>query len=399
MFKVYVEWDQGIGKKQSDDGGEQYYALSGTAHTFQLHARAPGGKFTLQAYFDGVATPNNPQGSILDLGWHHDGNTIFILSGTEGHFSSVHPPSSWMQSNISTLGPRPIRHLCMPGSHDAGMSILDGKTAFATPDNTQTQTISIANQLLLGSRYFDLRPVIASGQYKTGHYSNLDVVGWQGANGQSIAQIIDQLNAFTTSNHELIVLNLSHAYNTDVGRSYRSFNQDEWTGLFRQMSAIQHLFASTSGDLTTLPLNQFIGDGQAAVVVVVQPDSSIPNFTFGPYANKGFYPYSAFNVYNNYSGDDKVSDMSKDQLGKMRTQRTSPDAQTFLLSWTLTQAASDIIGGISILDLANMANPAIFTELPPALSKATYPNILYVDNFNSSDITALAMAVNDIVNQ
>lgn len=398
MCQVYVEWDQSIGKKQSDDGGEVYYSLSGTSYTFQLHARAPGGNFSLQAYFDAISTPNNPQGSILNLGWHHDGNTIFILSGASGHFSSVHPPSNWMQSNISTLGPRPLKHVCMPGSHDAGMNVLDGTTAFATAENTQTQTVSIANQLLLGARYFDLRPVIASGQYKTGHYSDLDVVGWQGADGQSFAQIIDQLNSFMASNHELIILNLSHAYNTDVGRDYRVFNQDEWTALFQQMSAIQYLFASTTSDFTTLPLSQFIGNGQAAVAVIVQPDSSIPNFTFGPYANQGFYLYSAFNVYNNYADVDNLSDMSNDQLGKMRTVRTSPDAQSLLLSWTLTQAAGDIVGGISILDLANMANSAIFTELPPAISKTTYPNILFIDNFDSSDITALAMAVNDLVN-
>lgn len=399
MCKVYVEWDQGITKKESDDAGEVYYSLSGTSNTFQLQARAPKGNFTLQAYFDGIATLNNPQGSILNLGWHHDGNTIFILSGAVGRFNSVHPPPNWMQSNLTTLGPRPIRHICMPGSHDAGMSIIDGKTAFASPDNVLTQTISIANQLLLGARYFDLRPVIASGQFKTGHYSNLDVVDWQGANGQSIAQIVDQLNAFTASNHELIVLNLSHAYNTDVGRDYRSFNQDEWNRLFQQMTGIQHLFVSSSGDLTTLPLNQFIGNGQAAVVVVIQPDTTaIPNFTLGQYAQRGFYLYGAYDAYNNYAEKNKVSDMSKDQLDKMREQRTSPDAQTFLLSWTLTQAAGDIVGGTSIIDLANAANPAIFTDLPPAISRSTYPNILYIDNFNQSDITALAMAVNDIVN-
>lgn len=88
--------------------------------------------------------------------------------------------------------------------------------------------------------------------------------------------------------------------------------------------------------------------------------------------------------------------MVADQLDKMRAVRPSPDGQLFLLSWTLTQHPKDIVADGRILDLAEKANPAIFRLLVPACGTTTFPNILYIDDFSKSDVTALAMAINDI---
>lgn len=395
---VYVEWKEGILVRESDDGGEVNYTLEGTSKTFQVQARAPGGQYDLQVYYDGISSLNNPQGSIIKLGWKHDGDVVFILSGREGHFSSTNPPSDWMSRNLPTLGSRPLRHICMPGSHDSGMSLVDGKTPLANENNVLTQTVSIATQLFLGARYFDTRPVIADGKYKTGHYSGIEVLGWQGANGQSFAQIIAEVNAYTADNHELVVLNLSHDRNTDAGRDFQPFTQAEWDALFEELLALEHRFVAPDpehADLTRLPLGDFIGRGEAAVVVVVQPDA--PEITLGKYAQQGFYFYRQFDAYNSYADKDTLEKMVEDQLDKMRAVRTSPDAQLFLLSWTLTQAAQDIVTDGKILSLAAKANPAIFRYLLPAVNAQTFPNILYIDDFSHSDITALAMAINDIV--
>lgn len=394
---VYIEWKEGILTRESDDAAEVCYTLQGTTKTFRLQARAPGGQYDLQAYFDGISTANNPQGSIIKLGWAHDGDVVFVLSGRDGHFSSTNPPSDWMQRNLSTLGSRPLRHICMPGSHDSGMSVVDSKTPLANENNVLTQTVSIATQLWLGARYFDTRPVIASGEYKTGHYSGIEVLGWQGANGQTFAQIVEEVNAYTADNKELVVLNLSHDRNTDNGRDYQPFSQAEWDVLFEQLAQLNHLYVAPdpeNADLTRLTLGDFIGNGKAAVVVVVQPDA--PDIALGDYAQRGFYFYRQFDAYNSYANKDKLDEMVKDQLDKMRAVRTSPDGQLFLLSWTLTQAAQDIVTDGRILGLAAKANPAIYRELLPAVDPQMYPNILYVDNFSRSDITALAMAVNDI---
>lgn len=397
MTSVYVEWDSSWWDTTSDDGAEVYFSLDGTANTFQIQARAPSSNFKLQAYLDGIVTANNPQGSAINLGWIHDGSVTFILTGTPGNYWSSNTPPNWMQQLRSVIGNKPLRHVAIPGSHDAGMSIIGTSTAFANSENTQTQTQNLGTQLALGSRYFDLRPVISDGVFTAGHYSDVTVVGWQGADGQSLSDIINEINAFTATNKELIILNLSHDLNTDVGRDYRSLNQAEWNELYAQLSGINNLFVApnpSTVDLSSLTVNQFIGSGQAAVVCIVQPsDSSI---SLGPYTTRGFYTYSQFNVYNNYSNTDNLGTMQSEQMQQLRSVRSSPDGQPFLLSWTLTQAAIDIGDGESILDLAGEANPTIYSQLLPAISAQTFPNILYIDDFADSSITALAVYINSL---
>ena len=59
-----------------------------------------------------------------------------------------------------------------------------------TEENTKTQQYSIYDQARLGSRWFDVRPIIGNGgKYLTGHYS-----GSLGGNGQSLDDIVDDLN-------------------------------------------------------------------------------------------------------------------------------------------------------------------------------------------------------------
>jgi hypothetical protein len=89
----------------------------------------------------------------------------------------------------------------MPGSHDAGMYKLDGKTTGANEGNTLTQLLNFYNQLRRGSRYFDVRPVVANadGDYYCGHYSavpdNKD--GYmQGGNGERLSELVKQTNQY-----------------------------------------------------------------------------------------------------------------------------------------------------------------------------------------------------------
>lgn len=398
---VYVEWDQNIFHTTKDDTGEVTYTLNGTDLNFQVQARVSNG-FNLQIVFTNLATLGNSQGSTIDLGWNHNGCVNFILSGEKGNFTSSNLPTSWMQSNLNILGNRSLRQLCIPGSHDSGMSTCTSSTIFACDCNTITQTTGLLGQLQFGARYFDVRPVISAGKYLTGHYSYINQIkSWQGANGQFIQSIIDDINTYTASNKELVIVYLSHDLNTDLGNgSYASFTQDEWNTLFWQLKGINNLFIAPNPltvDLTALVLNDFIGGNQAAVVVIVDPsDSSI---TLGDYANQGFYSSKNFAVYNQYSGTNDVNQMKSDQLAKMKTERSNPNSSYFLLSWTLTQdntqATTCKLGTAdSILDLANQANSQLYSMLLPACSEQCYPNIVYTDNIQTSDIAAMAMAVN-----
>jgi hypothetical protein len=456
----------------------------------------------------GFNTPNKPAGISLDLGWNHgypdnligvplnpsgNGCVTFILSMDPAgnlHSSGDENWSTWMQANLATLGGRTLRRLCMPGSHDSGMSTIGTCTFFGNADVTQTQTQGILGQLQRGARVFDIRPVISDGTFVTGHYGYVTALqDTQGCNGQSIADIITDINSFTSVAAELIILGLGGDMNTDVGEpNYRPLNQGEWNDLLQELQGINALYlgpapksilaivwesetvtvwtdgphgfnvgatlnvyiwgvsppgytgkflctvtssltftyvlatnpgptSDLSGmyypipDLSKLTLNDFIGSGRSAVVVIVDPSyDSLKNNVLGPELGQGFYYPESLPTYVSYADSDDLDGMVTDQIGKLQTQRTSPDDEMFGLDWTLTQQTIDVIGSPkSILKLANWANPWISDRLWPYIRMNCFPNILTTDDINSVYYdynlapttvnscltTALAMAINN----
>lgn len=325
-------------------------------------------------------------------------------------FASSNPPSDWMRANLSTLGPRSLSQIAIVGSHDAGMSKITHKEAvpdFLLNSFVLTQFNPIAGQLQDGSRYFDVRPIIGGGEYCTGHYT-----GSVGARGERIQDIINDVNNYTASNKELIIINLSHDSNTDNG--YKGFSQEEWNRLFAQLEGIKDriiLNDNEAKDLSKLPLNRFLGSGSAAVVLVLE---AAPHIQLGKWHNQGFFYQSQLNVRNEYSNTPDCVQMSRGQLDKL--DHLSPtDPRLFLLSWTLTQPSppSDInisnatdpstIKGLEsflmalkpIKTMAYSANKALFSDLLPHCKPHVAPNILYVDYLEGRDFAALAMAIND----
>lgn len=399
---VYVEWVEWA-RPASQYGYVTFY-LEGTDQSFRIAANAVGG-YNLRVGFTNLSTLGNPQGSVIDLGWKHNGYHYFILSGVVGSFTSSRPPNAWMHESLGLLGNRSLRNLCIPGSHDAGMSDLGTGTLGAKRCNTVTQEKRVLDQLHSGVRYFDIRPVISGGQFKTGHYTDTGtILGWQGGNGQFLADIIQDVNTYTDSQQELVVLYLSHDRNTDV--SYQPFTNGEWCRLLSELTRLNHRFAVPNPapmNLTTLTLGTFIGQG-AAVVVVVKPDDPNVNLdNLGCSVPTGFYKAERFPIFDSYSGTDLLNTMQEDQLAKLHAQRTSPDAASFLLSWTLTQSSDQavdcdlfppFVDAPSILELAAGANPFLYQNVLPASNYQTYPNILYIDKVESPDIAALALAVN-----
>lgn len=325
------------------------------------------------------------------------------LPGSDGDKAAAINSASWMSDNLTALGNKTLRQLCIPGTHDAGMGTFVPGTAFAAPCNTVTQTSQLLGQLQLGARYFDIRPVIHAGQFYTGHYTELDIAGvntWQGANGQSMTSVISDINSFTHDNPELVIVYLSHDLDTDVGNSrYAAFNQTQWDSLLTQMREnINNLYVVTASDLSLLTLNHYIGDGKAAVIVVVDPSGN--DINIGAFATQGFYTPGQYTVYNEYSDTNDLNQMAADQLAKMQARRPSADAPLFLLSWTLTQstvqAATCGVGlSKSILSLAGQANSVLAEKLLPACNAECFPNIIYIDNINAGvNAAGIAMTIN-----
>ena len=406
---VYIEFQQKAFKYTCDDSGNAEYEIEGSSERFQVQARAMNG-FTLQIELTNMSTWGSPKGILKKLGWKHDGYVSFLMTTVDSNitYSSIDDDCpTWMQNSFNMLGDRRLKRICIPGSHDAGMSCIDNSTVFGGIEGLViTQSESIGGQLYSGARYFDIRPVIAGGRYKTGHYNNSSGAS-DGANGQSIESIISEINQFMKNKRELIVLNLSHSLNTDLGfGSYRTFNQTEWNGLFSLLSGLEHRFVHTNlnVDLSELTLKEFISEHSSVVIIVEDDDADRP-VGLGAYHGNGFYKYSSFNVYNQYSNTDEFSVMYRDQLNKMKNFYDNSSIHDkysmFLLSWTLTPNGplDKIIGPANNANnlLTGYTYPTVKNSSVDPSSRLLYPNIVYIDNVIDGKAAVLSMAINNVL--
>ncbi|EEH47201.2 uncharacterized protein PADG_03299 [Paracoccidioides brasiliensis Pb18] len=410
---IQGEWKFARASNRYDDKGEAYYKIDGTDKSFQIWARFyeddPENAFHLRVLYDGLETKDVKRGTSLDYrtrggyGGMRAINWVLTGSEEEGYWSSHSPPVAWMSSILNIIGDRKVKHVCMPGSHDAGMSKLDGHTQFADEGNTLTQYLSVYDQLRRGSRYFDVRPAIGNGgKYLTGHYSYVDVlgIGWQGGNGESIQEIVDGINRFTAENPELIIINLDLTLDTDNG--YKPFNDEQWSKTFDLFEGVKYLQGNLEGDLTERTMNDYIGAGGAAVIVIASGGPTRPE--------KGIYSNRQFPRYDSYSNSDDPAAMADDQLAKLKGNRnivsdTTERKDTFhIFSWTLTlsRVFERTIADQSI----ELGYDPLFWRGYHAFTPFSYPNVVYMDFIGSADqsettlekthgeVTALAMAVN-----
>ena len=380
------EWENNFWN-ETDANAKTTYKLAGTPYQFAifaLYANVNGGR--QRAYgLEAINLPGDPaDGTEILQPTNDNGQNSIVIAGTKNRFTYGNDQSDWMQNSLSTIGDKTLRQISIPGSHDSGMSEVEGGTAGGTSANVQTQTLNIGGQLEYGVRYFDIRPVIAGGVFRAGHYTDLSLFGTAGANGQSIDSMVSQINQFTRKHHELIILNLSHDLNTDSGtKNYPDLDQDQYNRLLKLLSGIHQLYVAPhpdNVDLTKVTMNRFIGGGRSAVVVIAKPSGD--GISLGGYAKKGFYTADHFPVYDSYSNTDDFNQMAQDQLGKMAAQRKA--GNEFLLSWTLTLSGFNNVNpfGGSILGLAQEANQNLARMLfdGKRVDTSIFPNIIYTDN-------------------
>ncbi|KAL1614679.1 hypothetical protein SLS54_009552 [Diplodia seriata] len=410
--EIYLQFEQGWFTNKKDTQLRRLYHLEGArACSFQiLVTDAPS---AIRVTFNGFSTPGHPNGDEFDLGWVHDATVRFILSGSEGYFSSNSAPVDWMHQNLRKLGHRPLHQLCIPGTRNAGISILTQHPDSILAPMLQCQSQSVHGQLLDGSRYLDIRPVIGGGTLWTGHYNkatNLDSL-WIGDRGQSLRGIVDDINRFTAVHKELIIVNLSHAINTDVGATnYRPLDQGEWNRVFEEFQRVNDRFvvytAHEAATLTKQPLRHFIGPDRAAVLIVVEHAGN--GVSLGRYLHQGFFTAADVRLSSRHSDTDDCAAMARDQLLKLDSLESASDPTLFLLSWTLDPQLRNLTysAGWEFLwtgsestravgTLAYSANKDLFLEVLPHCHGRNIPNVVYVDYLEGSDYAALAMAVND----
>ncbi len=313
-----------------------------------------------------------------------------------GVCNTKYDPSRWMTDDEEVRN-RTLDKITMLGSHDSGMSVHTYGTKFGTPDNTLTQVYDIAGQLNRGARYFDIRPCFLHGRLSCannrnvfcGHFSNIKVVGLQGASGQSLYDIVDQVNEFCKDKKELVILDISKAMSidTDYGKEI-DISLDDWLALRSLLNEIKYLCKDNKSLLCKdYSLRKTLGEltAEGSAVVVVDRVG----------LNANFCDAKDFPVYDKYANSDSYENMKDDQFKKLKENGNNRNT-LFLLSWTLTQQWNDILIGPSILSLAEKANSHM-DDITDKVSKChIFPNIVYIDKIDSNDGFCCASRINEI---
>lgn len=314
---------------------------------------------------------------------------------------------NWMEYMIDELDGfyyRKLSQIALPASHDSGMNGDDihGCSAGGRWCNTQTQWEDIGGQLSLGARYFDIRPMIDTGDigsedWTTGHAAKVgtDITG--GCRGESKSSIINSLNAFFADGKhakELVILKVAHCM-TPPGNGYATCTADQRSAMAHDLaSQLDHV---VKGDLNLndMTLQEILHEGNIILVVQGARDLAEGIFQWG-YGSDGDYY-----VYDSYSNTEEFSTMKNDQIDKLLelgNHAGHNHYNGFLLSWTLTLSTGDAIdcplgSPPDILDMAVKAQPKIYMYMNELveegkITKTLFPNLLYVDTFNRTTTNA-----------
>lgn len=189
------------GSKFVDDNGEAYYKLEGTDKTFTVRATTHQyDELSCRTVFD-LTGMGLGQREYRDP--HETSGVTLVITGSEtyGYVASItFQPCNWMHGIYDAIKDRQLRHVVMPGSHDAGMSTISnpgsGGPLGGIKPNTQTQSLSIYDQLRVGSRWFDMRILSVGSGFWAAHLVNeLDTLP-SGATGESLTDMIADVNKF-----------------------------------------------------------------------------------------------------------------------------------------------------------------------------------------------------------
>ncbi|KAL1841550.1 hypothetical protein VTJ49DRAFT_6923 [Mycothermus thermophilus] len=324
-----------------------------------------------------------------------------VITGSQSYgfrASLSHGPGNWMRQIYDVIRDRPVRHLIMPGTHDAGMSIISNKLiSIGSDQNTQNQALNIYDQLRAGSRWFDLRigtihPVHERDVTKHEGFWVLHINDEMadfavGNTGESLDQVIDEINRFTRENPgEIIFFSIRYL----VGR-YRFPDRGPllWTSpvvdeFFTKLRTIHNRCPDldTSTGFQNHNASYFMDQNSGRGCVLLLLNGRLPDNVPQESPKDGIYAFSRIAVRDHWSNKMHARDMAADQVNVWRsvTRGGRDDFKDFLISqWLVTP---DPVAATAYT-LENFAieptNPSLYFHGVNNMDPAHWPNVILVD--------------------
>lgn len=357
--------------------------------------------------------------------------------------------TTWMKDFDTAAGgkfyAKKLCQICVPGAHDAGMSVLTKSTSLSSECNTQTQEHTIGEQLQYGTRYFDLRPAIwtdSDDDIYMGHFSNWWVLGEEGSIGQSLSAVLDEVATFmkndaAANGKEIVILKFSHFVSQD-NTGFTKKNLGELVSALKDtLGDYMYTNTAASVNLGDLLLSDIASTGKRVICVFSYADTPDDGNTFSQSdfdaiidPTTGIFSFgdndssANYRLYDQYANNHDYDDMLSDQLKKWKN-FSSKDSSMFLFSYTLTSTSGGLTTGFPVnvgaaeilfnalsatnaegdtirdcvLKMAESANPVLLANLAYNKNKSNItaiPNILYIDKVSSHHAVNEAMYINKL---
>ncbi|WP_343669282.1 hypothetical protein [Chitinophaga sp.] len=355
----------------------------------------------LPAYF---STDNPVSVSFIDrnnfmMGFTGKDHQLYI-----SYFSDYNP-ASWIGDLLyPEKAGYSLRDIVIPGSHDAGMSVLNGVGGKGSKSinecNTLTQKLNIEKQLYAGIRMFDLRIDSYNGELYTKHASSdcmEDAMG--GGWGEKLSDILKATRSFLSANSkEFVILNFCHFCE-------RHISIEEQARFITDMLGREHIYYSQGGKLEDAKLEDLAGKAVILFENYSYPELKVDSGTMVS-SSKAFINYRR--EYAATNDLDRL--LAAQQAFFKRLKGDVKENDLIRLDWQLTEASSEaamicndfqsekanpLVDGAllltnviahhkSIIDLSLTGNRYLIPKVMEwiedgTIDKENKPNILYVD--------------------
>ncbi|MCW3127248.1 MAG: hypothetical protein JWO03_2906 [Bacteroidetes bacterium] len=240
----------------------------------------------------------------------------------------------WMHDIIMARPDASLSDICLPGSHDAAMYIAQHCTAFTNHGNTQTQYLTMKNQLEAGLRIYDLRPVYYQGEFYTEHSTRCNGLGCK---GDMMKNILRDTRAFLDAHSELVIFELSHFCNSSPTDTAFLALLNETLGdrIYREpeMRDKKKLFINRA-------LKPILGDGSKGKVLLILHgvESTAENRA------KGWFAGNTIQMTGGWSNDNHYPDLREHQLQRFAAYKGNGD-ELYQLAWQITQHDAQAVRG------------------------------------------------------
>lgn len=317
----------------------------------------------------------------------------------------LYNPISWMKDMLKPLqSKKSLKDIVIPGSHDAGMSVLTAtggqQKGTINACNTLTQQLVIEQQLMQGIRMFDLRVGTYNESLYTKHAAAdcmADAIG--GGYGEPLKTVSLAIKQFLKNNSEEIVLvSFSHFCETETPLKQLQDSLLNWIGKDK-------IYQNNAVNIGDVPISQLAGKVILSFEIPNWKNPLFPNCSIADSTN------AFVNFRRAYAGTNDLKKLLQTEESFFSQLQVGVKKNDLIrLDWQITQSADEasavcndfqderlnplVNGAIllanmirknkSIIDHAKIANQQLPLKMSEwienkIITNKNKPNIIYVD--------------------